>query len=373
MNHWIVQTNYKNRTLLFILLFFTFGVHIAHREVDVLAWLLLTLQFLLYPHLVYWRALVCTAPFKGELHNMMLDGVIFGMWMAALGFPSWISITLLLGTFYNLMVFMGPKGLLPAVGSLCSGALISIGLLGFKFTPNTDVATAVACFLCAFIYLCVMACGVYFHAVRLQETRQRLRRSEQDLKHANQGLQHQINQVHGMQSKLSEQANRDPLTGLFNRRYLDSTIHRELARCQRENLTLSMILIDIDNFKNINDTFGHQAGDEVLKKLASMLRARSSDISSRYGGEEFLMILPSMPLSNAIERAEWVRKTFAESLIPYGDANIQATLSIGISSYPNHAQSPSELIRCADAALYRAKAEGKNCVFVGATPSLSAA
>jgi diguanylate cyclase len=365
--------NYKNRTLLFILLFLTFGVHIAQHDVDVYAWVILTLQFLLYPHVVYLRALMSAKPAQAELHNMMIDGIIFGMWISALGFPSWISITLTLAIFYNLLVFMGPKGFLPAIGSLSMGALLAIGMLGFKFNPNTDPATALACFICAFVYLCVMACGVYFHAVRLQETRRRLRLSEQALKNANQGLQHQINAVHGMQSKLSDQANRDPLTGLFNRRYLDSSIHRELARCQRENLTLSMILIDIDNFKTINDTFGHQAGDEVLKKLASMLRARSSDISSRYGGEEFLMILPSMPLSNAIERAEWVRKTFAASPIAYGDANIQATLSIGISSYPNHAQSPAELIRCADAALYRAKAKGKNCVFVGATPSLSAA
>jgi len=354
-------------------LFMTLGIHIAQDGVVLNAWLLLTLQFLLYPHLAYWRALKSLKTFRAELHNMMMDGVIFGLWMGALGFPSWISITLTLATFYNLMVHLGPKGFLPALGSLGAGALLAMGLLGFKFTPNTGVASAVACFICAFFYLCVMACGVYFHAVRLQETRHRLRVSEQALKEANQVLQLQINEVHGMQSKLSDQANRDPLTGLFNRRYLDSTIHRELARCERDRLTLSMIMIDVDNFKTINDTFGHQAGDEVLKRLASMLRARASDISSRYGGEEFLMLLPSMPLSNAIERAEWVRTTFAGSPIVYGDAHIQATLSIGISNYPHHAQSPAELIRCADTALYRAKAKGKNCVIVDTTPSLSAA
>jgi diguanylate cyclase len=115
-----------------------------------------------------------------------------------------------------------------------------------------------------------------------------------------------------LQEKLREQANRDSLTGLFNRRYLEGTLERELARCKRENAPLTMLLLDIDHFKLVNDTYGHQAGDEVLRVFARALleSARAEDIVCRYGGEEFLLVLPKMPLNIARGRATQLLELF---------------------------------------------------------------
>lgn len=188
------------------------------------------------------------------------------------------------------------------------------------------------------------------------------RAMERGLKTANQALQEKLEQISQLQTKLAEQAVRDPLTSLYNRRYLDETLPRELARAKHEGYSLTIALLDVDFFKRINDTLGHLAGDEVLKALAHRLCSdvREGDIVCRYGGEEFLLALPHIPLDLAFERAEHLRLGFAETMLSVNGERIQATLSIGLAAYPEHANSPDALIERADAALYRAKRSGRN-------------
>ncbi len=167
-----------------------------------------------------------------------------------------------------------------------------------------------------------------------------------------------------LQAQLREQAIRDPLTGLYNRRYLEETLWRELDRAGREGHPLSILMVDVDHFKRLNDTYGHPAGDEVLRTLGRLLQhhARSSDIPCRYGGEEFVVVLPDMPLEAARKRAELVRQDFADLRIAFGGAELVATLSIGVSGYPGHGNTADEMIRAADLALYEAKQCGRNQV-----------
>ena len=166
--------------------------------------------------------------------------------------------------------------------------------------------------------------------------------------------------------KLHEQIIRDPLTGLFNRRYLDESLERELSRAKRDGLPLSLLMVDIDYFKKLNDTYGHQAGDEVLKRLGELVGkgARSGDLPCRYGGEEFLLVLPTMSLESAVERADQWRMAFANERIAFADTFLSATLSVGVASFPGHGTSSDELIRAADQALYAAKHSGRNKVVV---------
>ena len=167
--------------------------------------------------------------------------------------------------------------------------------------------------------------------------------------------------------KLLEQTIRDPLTGLFNRRYLDESLERELARARRENLPLSLIMIDIDHFKQLNDLHGHQTGDEVLKRLGALIRqgARRADLPCRYGGEEFLLVLPNVAADIAAERAEKWRLAFAQEEIVLADGlRVSSTFSAGVATYPAHGESSEALVRAADQALYTAKHSGRNCVAV---------
>ena len=179
-------------------------------------------------------------------------------------------------------------------------------------------------------------------------------------------LHTQIDEIRALQIQLAEQAVRDPLTGLYNRRYLDETLEREVARARREGHPLSVVMLDVDHFKKLNDAYGHQAGDQVLKALAELLRenTRAEDVACRYGGEEFLVLLPSMPLDNAVERAEHWRSQLEKHTFAFGNFSLSATASFGVSSYPHHGKTPDELTGAADTALYSAKHNGRNRVEV---------
>jgi diguanylate cyclase (GGDEF)-like protein/PAS domain S-box-containing protein len=169
-------------------------------------------------------------------------------------------------------------------------------------------------------------------------------------------------EIQRLQAQLREMAIHDSLTGLYNRHYLNETLKRELARAAREKYSISFIMIDIDHFKRVNDTYGHKAGDSVLQDLAVQLlnNSRASDILYRYGGEEFLAILPKVKADYAYQIAEKWRKGFLDSPILREFSGAKTTISCGIAAYPKHATSAANLIVYADQALYQAKAAGRN-------------
>jgi diguanylate cyclase (GGDEF)-like protein len=358
-DHWIVRMNHRNRTWCFLLVFAALVTHMADKGYGPLAWSLLALQFLVYPQLVYWRARRAHDPKRAELNNLAVDGLCFGAWMAALGFPLWITFILFMSVTVNLTAFNSRKGFAQALTALSCGVLLGVAITGWRLTPTTEWPVTLLSIVCVSIFMLLIAEGAYSRSIKLHEAREQLRLSEQALKQ-------QLHEIHALQAQLNEQVNRDPLTGLYNRRFFGTTLERELARCERENQPLSLVLIDIDHFKKVNDSYGHPAGDEVLKCLAAMLndQARASDVACRYGGEEFLMLLPNMPRESALKRAEQWRSNFEAMTIAFKEARMQTTLSVGIAVYPEHGKTPEELIRCADIALYLAKTAGRNRVVV---------
>jgi len=166
-----------------------------------------------------------------------------------------------------------------------------------------------------------------------------------------------------LRETLRSQAIRDPLTGLFNRRYLEETLERELGRVKRVGAPMGVIMMDLDHFKQYNDTFGHSAGDELLGALGSLVQQqiRGEDIACRYGGEEFLLILPGTSISIALERAEILRQAVKE-MHRHHQGLKPTTLSLGVAVYPDHGDTGLQLIQSADAALYRAKQAGRDQV-----------
>lgn len=186
------------------------------------------------------------------------------------------------------------------------------------------------------------------------------------LAEANLLMKQQLDQVQTLQRELKEQAIRDALTGLFNRRYLDETFPRELARARRSGHSLALMMIDADHFKDVNDTYGHPAGDEVLRRLGRLLKLnmREDDVAARIGGEEFAVLMPKATVRQVAERAEYLRQTFGTALIEHGDYSFRVTLSIGIAAFPEHADNTRDLMKLADQALYTAKNSGRNRVVV---------
>jgi diguanylate cyclase (GGDEF)-like protein len=178
-----------------------------------------------------------------------------------------------------------------------------------------------------------------------------------------------------LRDEMRRQAIQDPLTSLFNRRYLDETLPRELSRAQRLVAPLCIVMLDIDGFKQFNDSFGHGLGDTLLREFARILRdhLRKSDITCRYGGDEFVIILPDSSIADTQERVEQIRRLLEElQHIQFGEQSVAAiTLSAGIAYMPDHGTTESELLKAADEAMYIAKQEGRNRVVVyQKTPSL---
>jgi len=185
---------------------------------------------------------------------------------------------------------------------------------------------------------------------------------ERKLRAANSRLQSQLIEIGTLQSRLREQAIRDPLTNLFNRRYLEETLDRELARAMRETYPVCIIMIDIDHFKQVNDTHGHEAGDLVLKAMADVMvsQSRRGDFVCRFGGEEFIVVMPNISRDVAHERAEALRQALNSLRIPYNRTQITATISMGIASHPANGGTREAILRAADRAMYAAKAAGRD-------------
>lgn len=166
-----------------------------------------------------------------------------------------------------------------------------------------------------------------------------------------------------LRAKLESQSIRDGLTGLFNRHFLEISLDRELQRASRQGTKLALLMIDVDHFKMFNDTYGHEAGDQILRELASCLQdsVRSQDVVCRYGGEEFVILTPEANEATAMARADALRERVSEIQMQFrGESLRQISISVGVALYPDVAHNATDLLRMADRALYQAKNAGRN-------------
>ncbi len=215
--------------------------------------------------------------------------------------------------------------------------------------------------------------GAITHYLAVKEDITERKQAEDELHKAYEKLQAQLQEIQTLQTSLREQAIRDPLTGLYNRRYLQESLERELALAQREAYPISLVMVDVDKLKRINDTYGHDAGDLVLQKISGVLieNTRASDILCRMGGDEFLLVMPGLSAEDSYHWAERLRMKLQLALLPPEESQIysQVTLSIGIAVFPEHGLTSHQVILAADHAAYQAKASGRDRVVVWQAPS----
>ncbi|HEY5609684.1 MAG TPA: GGDEF domain-containing protein, partial [Thermoanaerobaculia bacterium] len=197
-----------------------------------------------------------------------------------------------------------------------------------------------------------------------------LRRQNLSLENRYRILDRQVVELSAVNRALTEMAYRDPLTDVYRRWYLFEQVRLELTRAARYGRPFSLLVVDLDHFKSVNDEYGHPAGDAVLQRFAKLLvdSCRNSDIVARYGGDEFCALLTDTPLDGAIEVAERIRRRAAETSVAFGDASLQITTSIGVASYCGEAAlrqiSAEEIFAQVDRTMYRAKRDGRNRVAV---------
>jgi len=174
-----------------------------------------------------------------------------------------------------------------------------------------------------------------------------------------------------LRESLRTQATKDGLTGLFNRRFMEEVLERELRRALRKKRQLAVFMVDIDHFKRINDLFGHEVGDHVLREVAACLRAsiRQEDFACRYGGEEFVLVLPESDIDALMPRATAILEAVGQLAIAHlGQPIGQVTVSIGMAAAPQHGSTVLDLVRAADQALYAAKNDGRNQAVLSELP-----
>jgi diguanylate cyclase (GGDEF)-like protein len=171
-----------------------------------------------------------------------------------------------------------------------------------------------------------------------------------------------------LRETLRTQSIRDQLTGLYNRRHMEESLERELRRASRSGRAIGIVLVDIDHFKRVNDTHGHEAGDKLLKAVGQFLqsRMREEDLACRYGGEEFVFVLPEASLDATSQRAERLREEVKGPRVQHRGRDLEpVSISLGVAVFPEHGTTGASLLRSADHALYRAKAEGRDRLVVG--------
>jgi len=365
--HWLVSSNYPIRAISFATLSVAIGIHMAGKGYGLLAWGLLGMQFLVYPHLVFWRARStwnARASLRTELYFLTFDALLLGMWAGALGFPTWIAFAMFIGSALNNAAIQGWRGTLKALLAYSAGALMWVIGAGFRYAPETGPAATMLCLIGLTIYVLGVGNVTFFRNLRLRATREALRRQGKALLKANLELETRLAEIQHLQAQIQEQATRDPLTGLYNRRYFDETLERELESAKRDASPLCLMMIDLDHFKQVNNAHGYQAGDEVLRMFGAMLRksARAGDVPCRYSGEKFLLLMPKISSEAASRRAEQLRTEFATRVAVVGEYRIQATLSIGIATHPEDGETTDVLTQAVDLALYLAKHGGRNRV-----------
>jgi diguanylate cyclase (GGDEF)-like protein len=263
------------------------------------------------------------------------------------------------------------KGIFYATGA-CSAAVLGLILAeNGGLLPKPDYAVGIAQWI-TYTALCGFTGGLAFSINRI--TKDALSRAEKELAQrkqteealsiANQKLSIRVQEVEILHEAMRVQAHHDGLTGLYNRRYLVDALERETARAKRSGNPLSFVLLDIDHFKDVNDRYGHPAGDEVLVQLARLLtsNARGSDIICRYGGEEFLLVLPDTSLDLAVKFADVLRSKCEAFGFKAADSAIHITLSFGVATLPDHGSAWEEVVARSDVALYQSKGNGRNRV-----------
>ncbi|GGK39402.1 diguanylate cyclase [Pseudomonas koreensis] len=326
---------YTSRTLGLVLGLLCVSAAMYPLDPPLWVWGLMLFNGLLWPHLAFQWARRASVPYHAEHRNLLVDAFMGGFWVAAMHFNPLPSATTVSMMAMNNVAIGGLRFLAAGLAAQILG--IGVGLVVFApaFIPQTSPLQLYACLPLLMLYPLALGWICFRQAYTL-------------------GLH---------KRELLALSRTDSLTGLLNHGAWKDQLEVEFQRCRRQQQGAAIALIDIDHFKPINDTYGHVAGDIVLRQLSKMLKQnlRAADVAGRYGGDEFCVILPDLPLFNAAQAMEALRERFATLGYEQNPA-LKVSLSIGLAAYdPSHGDA-TRWLNDADQALYEAKATGRNRV-----------
>lgn len=298
-------------------------------------WAVMLINGAVWPHLAFQWARRSPTPYHAEHRNLLIDAFLGGFWVAAMHFNPLPSATTVSMMAMNNVAIGGVRFLLAGLAAQILGVGVGLVVFAPAFIAVTSPTQLYACLPLLMLYPLALGWICFRQAYTLGQHKR----------------------------ELLALSRTDSLTGLLNHGAWKDQLEIAFQRCKRQKEGAAIALIDIDHFKTINDTYGHVAGDIVLRQLSKMLKQnlRSTDIAGRYGGDEFCVILPDLPLFNAAQAMEALRERFATMGYEQNPA-LKVSLSIGLAAYdPAHADA-TRWLNDADQALYEAKAGGRNRV-----------
>lgn len=302
-------------------------------DVSITIWLGLIFWCLLWPHIAYYLAINSKFPAKREVTHLYVDAFIMGIWIPLMSFNFIPSIAILSMHILSIITILGLTSAIIGFIIECLGILVSALIFDFNFNIESEMNQVFACIPVLIFYPLIV--GFTSHKLSLK--------------------------VADKQAKLVSLSRIDGLTGLNNRRYWESQLDRSFKLHKRDESNTSVIFIDVDHFKKINDQYGHIVGDEVLQKISFLIEetARETDICGRYGGEEFCILLPKTGKLEAEILAERLREKVANTGL-HSKLDIKGSISLGVCQLSGDMSSYSEWLTIADNALYKAKSNGRN-------------
>ncbi|AUG09508.1 diguanylate cyclase [Pseudomonas sp. S09G 359] len=298
-------------------------------------WALLLVNGFVWPHLAYQLATRAKFPYDAEQRNLVYDALFSGFWAATLQFTPLTTVTLLSMVAMNNVAAGGKRMLIRGALAQVVGVALAGLLFGLRFNPSVSLVQVYACLPMLTLYPMAIGMVCYQLAIKLSEHKR----------------------------ALSALSRIDSLTGLLNHGSWKDLLHLKFHKCQQQQSHATIALIDIDHFKQINDSHGHIVGDAVLRQLSLELRRnlRENDLAGRYGGDEFCVILPKMPLGQAAQVMERMRVTFSNYRNPQ-IPELRVSLSIGLADFQPFFTDAAMWLNAADRALYAAKDTGRNRV-----------
>ncbi|WP_017475920.1 MULTISPECIES: diguanylate cyclase [unclassified Pseudomonas] len=298
-------------------------------------WALLLFNGFGWAHLAYQLSTRSDFPYKAERRNLLYDSLLGGFWAATTQFTPLTAVTILSMMTMNNVAAGGKRLFLHGIVAQLVGIGVSWLLFGITFNPDVSLVQVYACLPMLTLYPMALGMVCYRLAIKLSEHKR----------------------------ALSALSRTDSLTGLLNHGSWKDLLHLKFHKCQQQQVHATIALIDIDHFKQINDSYGHIIGDQVLRQLSLELRRnlRENDLAGRYGGDEFCVILPDMPMEQAAQVMERMREVFSNYRNPE-IPELRVSLSIGLASFQSTFTDAAMWLNAADRALYAAKDTGRNRV-----------
>jgi len=298
-------------------------------------WVVMIANAFIWPHVAYQWSRHSKNSLRSEHRNLLFDSFCGGFWVGTMQFNPLPSVTTLSMMTMNNVAAGGKRLFLHGIVAQLVGIGVSWLLFGIKFNPDVSLVQVYACLPMLTLYPMALGMVCYRLAIKLSEHKR----------------------------ALSALSRTDSLTGLLNHGSWKDLLHLKFHKCQQQQVHATIALIDIDHFKQINDSYGHIIGDQVLRQLSLELRRnlRDNDLAGRYGGDEFCVILPDMPMEQAAQVMERMREVFSNYRNPE-IPELRVSLSIGLASFQSTFTDAATWLNAADRALYAAKDTGRNRV-----------